>query len=130
MLSCHHRKVNEYGETIAGEKCGGRTEFNKELEANRRRRGEITTVPIAAMIEDAMINLDLERLPNNVKCMKKIASKNQTLKEGILRAKYDIPVFRDGTVRFDMSDVPVTHLPKEIEVSWKRLVNLDTLMII
>ena len=128
MLSCHHRKVNEYGETIAGEKCGGRTEFNKELEANRRRRGEITTVPIAAMIEDAMINLDLERLPNNVKCMKKIASKNQTpeaLEKGILRAKYDIPVFRDGTVRFDMSDVPVTHFkPKEIEVSWKRLVNL------
>ena len=128
MLSCHHRKVNEYGETIAGEKCGGRTEFSKELEANRRRRGEITTVPIAAMIEDAMINLDLERLPNNVKCMKKIASKNQTpeaLEKGILRAKYDIPVFRDGTVRFDMSDVPVTHFkPKEIEVSWKRLVNL------
>jgi DNA polymerase II large subunit len=120
--------VNDYGETIAGEKCGGRTEFNKELEANKRRRGEITTVPIAAMIEDAMINLDLERLPNNVKCMKKIASKNQTpeaLEKGILRAKYDIPVFRDGTVRFDMSDVPVTHFkPKEIEVSWKRLVNL------
>ena len=128
MLSCHHRKMNEYGETIPGEKCGGRTEFKKELDANRRRRGEITTVPIASMMEDAMINLGLERMPNNVKCMKKIASKNQTpeaLEKGMLRAKYDIPVFRDGTVRFDMSDVPVTHFkPKEIEVSWKRLVNL------
>ena len=128
MLSCHHRKTNQYGETIVGEKCNGRTEFNKELDANRRRRGEITTVPIASMIEDAMINLGLERLPNNIKCMKKIASRNQTpeaLEKGILRAKYEIPVFRDGTVRFDMSDVPVTHFkPKEIEVSWKRLVNL------
>lgn len=128
MLSCHHRKVNQYGETIVGEKCGGRTEFKKDLEANRRRRGEITTVPIASMIEDAMITLGLERIPNNIKCMKKIASKNQTpeaLEKGILRAKYDIPVFRDGTVRFDMSDVPVTHFkPKEIEVSWQRLVNL------
>ena len=128
MLSCHHRKVNDYGESMPGEKCGGRTEFKKELEANRRRRGEITTVPISSMIEDAMINLGLERVPNNVKCMKKIASKNQTpeaLEKGMLRAKYDIPVFRDGTVRFDMSDVPVTHFkPKEIEVSWKKLVNL------
>ena len=40
--------------------------------------GEITTVPIASMMEDAMINLGLRRMPNNVKCMKKIASKNQT----------------------------------------------------
>ena len=31
-------------------------------------------------------------------------------------------MFRDGTVRFDMSDVPVTHFtPKEIDVDWKRL---------
>ena len=129
MLSCHHRKVNDYGETIIGEKCGGRTEFKKELEANRRRRGEITTVPIASMIEDAMINLELERLPSNVKCMKKIASKNQTpeaLEKGILRAKYDLPVFRDGTVRFDMSDVPVTHFkPKEISHEFKNPKNLE-----
>ena len=128
MLACHHRKINQYGESMPGEKCGGRTEFKKDLETNRRRRGEITTVPIASMIEDAMINLGLERVPNNVKCMKKIASKNQTpeaLEKGLLRAKYDIPVFRDGTVRFDMSDVPVTHFkPKEISVSWKKLVNL------
>ena len=128
MLACHHRKINQYGESMPGEKCGGRTEFKKDLETNRRRRGEITTVPIASMMEDAMINLGLERVPNNVKCMKKIASKNQTpeaLEKGLLRAKYDIPVFRDGTVRFDMSDVPVTHFkPKEISVSWKKLVNL------
>ena len=128
MLACHHRKINQYGESMPGEKCGGRTEFEKDLETNRRRRGEITTVPIASMIEDAMINLGLERVPNNVKCMKKIASKNQTpeaLEKGLLRAKYDIPVFRDGTVRFDMSDVPVTHFkPEEISVSWKKLVNL------
>ena len=60
--------------------------------------------------------------------MKKIASKDQTpepLEKGILRAKYDLPVFRDGTVRFDMSDVPTTHFtPREVEVSWKTLVNL------
>ena len=60
--------------------------------------------------------------------MKKIASKDQTpeaIEKGILRAKYDLPVFRDGTVRFDMSDVPVTHFtPREVGVSWKKLTNL------
>ena len=43
MLACHHRKINQYGESMPGEKCGGRTEFKKDLETNRRRRGEITT---------------------------------------------------------------------------------------
>ncbi len=128
MLSCHHKKLDQYGEPIVGEKCGGRTEFKSELNPNRRRRGEMTTVPIDSMIQDAMISLNIERLPNNIKCMKKIASKNQTpeaLEKGILRAKYNLPVFRDGTIRFDMSDVPVTHFkPVEVGVDWKRLVNL------
>ena len=128
MVSCHHRKIDEYGEGRLGERCGGRTEFSSELAENRRRRGELTTVPIAAMLDDARISLGIERLPKVIKCMKKIASKDQTpeaIEKGILRAKYDLPVFRDGTVRFDMSDVPVTHFtPKEVGVSWKKLINL------
>ena len=128
MVSCHHRKKDEFGEGRLGERCGGRTEFSSELAENRRRRGELTTVPIAAMLDDARISLGIERLPKVIKCMKKIASKDQTpeaIEKGILRAKYDLPVFRDGTVRFDMSDVPVTHFtPREVGVSWKKLTNL------
>jgi DNA polymerase II large subunit len=60
--------------------------------------------------------------------MKKIASRDQTpeaIEKGLLRAKYQLPVFRDGTVRFDMSDVPVTHFtPREIDVSWQTLHSL------
>ena len=51
-----------------------------------------------------MITMDVERLPQTGKSMKKIASKNQTpeeLEQGIVRAKYEVPVFRDGTVRFE-----------------------------
>ena len=45
--------------------------------------------------------------------------------KGILRAKHGVSVFRDGTSRFDMSDVPVSHFrPSEIGTSWKRLVEL------
>jgi hypothetical protein len=128
FISCHHRKKDKYGEGLPGEVCGGRTEFNTELGPKRRRRGELLTVPIESAMEDARIRLGIDRLPKTIKCMKKIASKDQTpepLEKGILRAKYDLPVFRDGTIRFDMSDVPVTHFtPKEVEVSWKTLVNL------
>jgi DNA polymerase II large subunit len=60
--------------------------------------------------------------------MKQIASKDQTpeaIEKGLLRAKHQLPVFRDGTVRFDMSDVPITHFtPREIGVSWQTLLTL------
>ena len=36
--------------------------------------------------------------------------------------RHELPVFRDGTVRYDMSDVPITHFrPREIGVPWKKL---------
>ena len=128
FITCHHRKLDHNGHELVGEICGGRTEFESELGQNRRRRGELMTVPIDSALEDARIKLGIDRLPKTIKCMKKIASKDQTpepLEKGILRAKYDLPVFRDGTVRFDMSDVPTTHFtPREVEVSWKALVNL------
>ena len=60
--------------------------------------------------------------------MKKLSSKNQTpepIAKGILRAKHKLPVFRDGTIRFDMSDVPVTHFtPEEVGVEWAQLKHL------
>ena len=62
---------------------------------------------------------------DRVKCMKKLNSRDQTpeaIEKGILRARHELPVFRDGTVRFDMSDVPTTHFrPREIDVPWKTL---------
>ena len=63
-----------------------------------------------------------------MKGLKKLMSKNQTpepVEKGILRAKHGLPVFRDGTIRFDMSDVPVTHFtPEEVGVEWRQLKHL------
>jgi DNA polymerase II large subunit len=57
-----------------------------------------------------------------------LTSKNKTpepLEKGILRAKYDIVVFKDGTVRYDLSDMPLTHIkPREIGVSVEKLKEL------
>ena len=123
-LRCHHRMEDRFGEGKTGEVCGGRTKASP-TNSNARRRGEIQTVRMDEMVEDARIRLGIDRLPAQVKCMKKLNSRDQTpeaIEKGILRARHDLPVFRDGTVRYDMSDVPVTHFrPREIGVPWKTL---------
>ncbi|MET1124840.1 MAG: DNA polymerase II large subunit [Archaeoglobaceae archaeon] len=46
----------------------------------------------------------------------------ERLEKGILRAKHGVYVFKDGTSRFDMTDLPLTHFkPKEIGVSVEKL---------
>tara|TARA_B110001452_G_scaffold75680_1_gene61449 strand:- start:5287 stop:9369 length:4083 start_codon:yes stop_codon:yes gene_type:complete len=124
FITCHHRVVDNDGLPKIGETCGGRTDM-RESSSKSRRRGEMQSVPIEAILEDAQLRIGMTRLPQQVKCVKELKSKNQTpeaIEKGLLRAKYNLPVFRDGTIRFDMSDVPVTHFtPKEIYVDWKRL---------
>ena len=58
---------------------------------------------------------------DNLKGVIGLTSKHKTpepLEKGILRAKHGIVTFKDGTVRYDMSDLPLTHIrPDEIGVS-------------
>ncbi len=65
---------------------------------------------------------------DSIKGVLGLTSKNKTpepLEKGILRAKHDVVVFKDGTVRYDLSDMPLTHIkPKEIGVSVERLKEL------
>ena len=55
-------------------------------------------------------------------------SKNKTpecLEKGILRAKHNVSLFKDGTIRFDLTDMPLTHFkPKEIGISIEKLFEL------
>ncbi len=57
-----------------------------------------------------------------------LTSKNKTpepLEKGVLRAKHDVVMFKDGTVRYDLSDLPLTHIiPKEIGVPPAKLSEL------
>jgi DNA polymerase II large subunit len=48
-----------------------------------------------------------------IKGVRGMISKHKTpepLEKGILRVKHDVFVFKDGTIRFDMTDVPATHV--------------------
>ncbi|GAB3689515.1 hypothetical protein GCM10028857_24960 [Salinarchaeum chitinilyticum] len=42
----------------------------------------------------------------------------EPIEKGVLRAKHDVSAFKDGTVRYDMTDLPVTSVkPAELDVS-------------
>ncbi len=49
----------------------------------------------------------------------------ENLIKGILRAKHNLRVNKDGTIRYDMTELPISHFkPKEIEVSVSKLKEL------
>ncbi len=66
--------------------------------------------------------------PDLIKGVRGMSNKDKTpecLLKGILRAKYDVYVNKDGTTRYDMTELPITHFkPKEVGTSVKKLVEL------
>jgi len=60
-------------------------------------------------------------LPPRFKCVKRLMSEKrmpEPLEKGLLRARYDLSLFKDGTIRFDITDAPLTHFkPSEVGVS-------------
>ncbi|MGA2105140.1 MAG: DNA-directed DNA polymerase II large subunit [Methanoregula sp.] len=66
-----------------------------------------------------------------VKGVKGVISREKTvepMEKGILRAQQDIYVFKDGTTRFDMIDLPLTHIrPDEVCVPVEKLRSLGYL---
>ena len=119
MLRCHNRP-----DSSVPEECGGKTR-PRPIRGNRtpRRLGQRTSIPVAGLLEVKRRSLGLDRLPEKIKSVKGLMSYEQTpepLEKGILRARNELSVFRDGTARYDMIDVPVTHFrPSEIHTSWE-----------
>lgn len=127
FVRCHNRPDPE----VAIE-CGGVSEPIREQGGhNRRRLGQLTTVPLGAILENKRAALKLDRLPSRIKAVKGLMSYAQTpepIEKGILRAHHELYAFKDGTIRFDMIDVPVTHFrPREIGTTPERLVELGYL---
>ncbi|MFU8767500.1 MAG: DNA polymerase II large subunit, partial [Candidatus Methanoperedens sp.] len=76
----------------------------------------------------ALSNLGERDNFDSIKGVLGLTSKHKTpepLEKGILRAKHDIVMFKDGTVRYDLSDMPLTHImPGEIGVSVENIKEL------
>jgi len=58
---------------------------------------------------------------DKLKAVKGLSSKEKApepIEKGILRAKHDVSAFKDGTIRYDMTDLPVTAVrPSELDVT-------------
>lgn len=87
--------------------------------------------PIGLQIKDELHRVRTKfrgKLPTRVKGVKGLMSKNKTpeiLEKAVLRANYDLFVYKDGTIRFDMTDAPLTHFkPCEVNVTPTQLTNL------
>ena len=87
---------------------------------------EKQSVNLANIWKTAIENLNLKEM--NVKGVKGMISKYkipEPLEKGILRAKNNVFVFKDGTIRFDATDAPITHFkPREVNVSIEKLKEL------
>jgi DNA polymerase II large subunit len=75
-----------------------------------------------------MLNLRKEESPILIKGIRGTSSENHVnehLSKGVLRATYGLQVNKDGTIRYDATEVPITHFrPKEAYVSVERLKDL------
>jgi DNA polymerase II large subunit len=74
-------------------------------------------LPVARLWSDALERLHLGK-PPVVKGVKGLTSPGkvpEAIEKGILRASHAISVYQDGTARFDLTDLPLTHFrPAEI----------------
>ncbi|HEV2428649.1 MAG TPA: DNA polymerase II large subunit, partial [Thermoplasmata archaeon] len=90
-----------------------------------RPTGEIASqeLPIGPIWQEAVRRLRLRTVPE-VKGVKGLTSPGKVpemLEKGILRAAHGVSVYQDGTARFDLTDLPLTHVrPREIGLSVER----------
>ncbi|MGC8565180.1 MAG: DNA polymerase II large subunit [Thermoplasmata archaeon] len=87
------------------EKCGSRTNFTENVQD--------IDLSIGSLWKEAMENLgNLPDVDFDVKGVKGLISKEllpEPLEKGILRAINNVWVYKDGTARFDMSNLAITH---------------------
>jgi DNA polymerase II large subunit len=82
------------------------------------------TVDLKNILTEACGRLNLA-FPDLVKGVKGLANQTKTaeiIDKGLLRAKHGLSLFKDGTIRFDATNAPLTHFkPSEVNVSVEKL---------
>ncbi|MHA1652262.1 MAG: DNA polymerase II large subunit, partial [Candidatus Helarchaeota archaeon] len=111
QLNCQTRTEDEYCP-----RCGNITKFY-----------DMREIPIKKLLYHRLKKLN-EPLPKEIKGVKGLMSEKkipEIIEKGILRAKYNLYAYRDGTIRFDATDAPLTHFkPSEIGISIPKLKDL------
>ena len=91
----------------------------------RFRRYKQTEIDVKSMLDKSMENLGVNKPPELLKSFRGMTSEHkhvEPIEKGLLREKYGLYVNKDATVRYDASDLPMTHFkPREIDVSVEKL---------
>ena len=109
-VQCHERAPEQVEKCPV---CGGQLRFSSPYE-----------YPLKQELRKASLRVDYNPqkplkgvlgLTNDIKIPER-------LEKVLLRQKYDLSVYRDGTIRFDATNVPLTHFkPKQIQTSIQKL---------
>ncbi len=82
------------------------------------------SVNFRELVDDACKSLGYSA-PKQLRGVKGLTNLNKTpeiVEKGILRAKYDLSVYKDGTIRFDGTNAPLTHFtPAEVGVPVEKI---------
>jgi DNA polymerase II large subunit len=82
-------------------------------------------INIKDYLERAFQGLDIKERPQTIKGVRGVFNSSgaiEPLEKGIIRSILELNVNKDGTIRFDAIEVPITHFkPKEVETSIERL---------
>ena len=85
------------------------------------------SVNFKELVDEATKALGLPA-PKQLRGVKGLTNLNKTpeiVEKGILRAKHDLSVYKDGTIRFDGTNAPLTHFtPAEVGVSIEKIKQL------
>lgn len=134
-------KCGSKGITTVCPKCGTPTAILRLcLACNRpwsdaRERckcgGQVTPYEKRELDVKAALDTAVERVGDALGDLKGVIGMSSELKipealeKGILRSKHGVFTFKDGTARFDSTDMPLTHFtPREVGVSVARLIEL------
>ncbi|MFA5106380.1 MAG: DNA polymerase II large subunit [Candidatus Micrarchaeia archaeon] len=87
------------------------------FEVARKRVGSVSD----SIADSALSGAESKKSGFEIKAVQGLISRGkipEPLEKGILRAKHGVAIFRDGTCRFDATDVPLTHfIPDEVEIT-------------
>ncbi|MBU0536590.1 MAG: DNA polymerase II large subunit [Nanoarchaeota archaeon] len=82
-------------------------------------------IDIKEYFESALNIVNLKDYPDLIKGVRGTSNKDhipEHLVKGIIRSKHDIYVNKDGTTRYDMTELPITHFkPKEVRTTVEKL---------
>ena len=121
------------------EKCGGKSKRGFYCRGCREEKDDFCNlhencfgfskrrIDVKSYFEEAMkrLGLELYEVPPLIKGVYAMGNKEkdvENLGKGILRAKFGLSVNKDGTIRYDGTEIPLTHFkPKEIGTSVGKL---------